>query len=312
MDRGQPSRRDVLAGGAVLGASALAGCVGVSGRTFVSVLSAGSLAVVFNEVVGPAFEEATEYGYRGEFHGSNVVMRMVESGQHRPDVVVSADAGLLRSALETGPDARTDWDVVFASNEVGITYNPDTAVGERLAGDDPWYEVLRSADAEIARSDPDLDPLGYRTVMLFELAERYYDEPGLAEDLVANLRMDPSEAHLLAAVETGDRAAAVAYENMAVDHDLPFVSLPDAINFSSPAYADTYATATYELPDGTVVRGEPVLYNATVLEGASNPAAGRAFVRFLLRHPESLEERGLVVPESMPRPHGDVPQGVVA
>jgi molybdate/tungstate transport system substrate-binding protein len=271
------------------------------------VLSAGSLAVVFNEAVGPAFEEETEYGYRGEFHGSNAVMRMVLDGQKRPDAVVSADAGLLRDRLRPAFSA---WDAVFASNAVVVVYNPDTDVGRRLDEGQPWYEVLRSSDAEVARSDPDLDPLGYRTVQLFELAEAYYDRPGLAADLRDRLVVDPEEAHLLAAVETGDRAAAIAYKNMAVGHGLPYRSLPPELNFADPTLADHYASVTYTTEDGTTIAGSPVLYNATVLDSASQPAAGRAFVAFLLEHPDILREHGLVVTDAFPRFSGDVPTEV--
>jgi len=305
------TRRAVLATGGALGVGALAGCIGASGRAAASVLSAGSLLVVFAEDVGPAFERDTDYGFRGEFHGSKTVMRMVEDGQKHPDVVVSADVGLLRDALESGSAPRSDWDVVFAANEVGVTYNPETAVGTRLEAGEPWYEVLRDPDAEVARSDPDLDPLGYRTVQLFELAEQYYEEPGLAADLQDALRVDPEESHLLAAVETGDRAAAIAYENMAVDHDLSFVHLPPECNFSDPQYADHYASVAYEMDDGTTVRGSPVLYAATVLDGADNPDAGEAFLGYLLDNPDLLESGGLVVSDSLPMGNGDVPSGVM-
>lgn len=305
------TRREVLAWGGTAGLGALAGCAGASGGTSVSVLAAGSLSVVFNEVVGPDFEAATDYGYRGEFHGSNAVMRMVQEGQKRPDVVVSADAQLLREKLQQGQSPKSDWDVVFASNDVGITYAADTDVGDRLASGEPWYAVLSEADAQVARSDPDLDPLGYRTILLFELAEEYYDEPGLAADLRENLRVDPEEAHMLAAVETGDRVAAVTYRNMAVDHGLNFLPLPDDLNFSNPAYADHYASVSYTMDDGHTVEGAPVLFNATVSNDAADPEAGRAFVRHLLANLDLLAENGLVVTDEFPVAHGPVPSEVL-
>ena len=309
-ETGYVDRRTVLTAVPV-SLGGVAGCSTVRSQgtvDFVSLLAAGSLAVAFNEQVGPAFEDATGIGYRGEFHGSNAVMRMVLDDQARPDVVVSADASLLRAKLEP---TVIRWDVVFASNEVGIAYDPETEVGSRLDGTEPWYDVLRSTDASVARSDPDLDPLGYRTVQLFELAESYYDELGLTDALRSELVIDPGEAHLLAAVETGDRAAAVVYRNMAVDHDLPYQSLPAALNFSDPALADHYASVTYTTEQGTTLDGTPVLYNVTVPRAAPNPAAGRSFVEFLLSRPALLRENGLVVTDAFPRRHGDVPAEVM-
>jgi len=140
-----------LAGVAATGAAAgTTGCLGADG---VSVLSAGSLAVTLDEGVGPAFERDTGTSYRGEYYGANAVMRMVESGQKNPDVVVSADAGLLRDRLY---DEHVVWDAVFASNSVGIAYDEHTEVGERLEAGEAWYDVFRDADeGEIAISDPD-------------------------------------------------------------------------------------------------------------------------------------------------------------
>lgn len=278
-----------------------------SASATVDVLSAGSLVVPMNERVGPAFEGETDYGYRGEFHGSNAVMRLVTGGQKRPDVVLSADAGLLREALV--PEYAR-WDVVFASNAVGIAYNPETRLGRRLDAGEPWQDVLGDASADAGRTDPDLDPLGYRTVQLFDLAERYYDRPGLADRLRRHSTVAARESHLLASVEAGNRPAAYCYRNMAVDHDLPFVELPPELNFASPARADHYASATYTTDQGETIRGSPVLYAATVPEDAEDAAAGRRFVRTLLERPDLLRASGLTVPDSLPRTEGDVPPSV--
>ncbi|MFB6132056.1 MAG: extracellular solute-binding protein [Halanaeroarchaeum sp.] len=304
------SRRAVLAVGGA-GLASLAGCTGSRARQRVSVLAAGSLAAVFNDVVGPRFEERTGIAYRGEFHGSNAVMRMVLEGQKRPDVVVSADHRLLREKLQRRADPKSEWDVVFASNSIGLTYAEGTDLADRIADGEPWYRALLETDAAIARSDPDLDPLGYRTVMLFELAERYYDEPGLADALVEKLQVDPSEAHLLAAVETGERAGAISYKNMAVDHGLQFHSLPDELDFSKPSLAEHYGTVSYTTEDGHTVVGKPILYAATVNTDAESPEMGRRFVGFLLERLDLLAENGLVVTDSFPVPHGPVPGEVL-
>ncbi|WP_135664695.1 extracellular solute-binding protein [Halorhabdus rudnickae] len=301
------TRRAFLASVAGVGAGALAGCPGSSDPT-ASVLAAGSLARVFENVVGPAFGEHSAYDYQGEFHGSNAVMRMVADEQKRPDVVVSADASLLRERLQ--PEITT-WDVAFASNAVVIAYDPRTQLGSRLDSGERWDNVLTSTDAAVGRTDPDLDPLGYRAVQLFELAARYYDRPELAARLRANTTVDPGEAQLLAGVEAGDRAAAIAYRNMAVDHGLAAHTLPPELNFAEPTLADHYAQASYTSDEGRTIVGTPIVYNATVPGDASRPEAGRAFVGFLAERPDLLTDNGLVVPESVPRGHGSVPEGVL-
>jgi molybdate/tungstate transport system substrate-binding protein len=304
--RFESTRRSFLRTAGATAVLGVAGC-GSSGRE-VELLSAGSLSIILGNTIGPSFEEDTGTSLQAEFHGSNALLRFVTSEQKSPDVVASADANLLRETLQ--PEYAT-WDIVFASNAVGVTYNPDTEVGEMLETGTAWYRALSEADSEIAMSDPNLDPLGYRTVQLFKLAEEYYGVDGLAQRLIDRLEVDPQEAHLLAGIETGDRAAAVCYENMAVDHGLPYVSLPDELNFSNPTYADQYAKATYTTDDGTTIQGTPVLYNATVLASADHPENGKRFLRYLLEHSDVLSENGLIVDDRFPRMNGDVPEEVV-
>lgn len=307
----QRSRRAFLAAG---GGVALGGCV-VAGATpgllgggpTVDVLAAGSLLGAFDERVGPAFAAASAFDYRGEYRGSNAVVRLVDADQKNPDVVVVADPSLLR---ESAIAARVGWDVTFATNELGIAYAPETRVGRRLDDGQPWYRVLANSDAAIGRTDPNIDPLGYRTLMLFDLASRYYDRPELATELRDNSVIAARESHLLAGIEGGSRPAAFCYRNMAADHGLPFVELPVELNFADPAQADHYATASYTTDRGTIVRGGPISYAATVPNSADRPAAGREFVRFLLSNPDLLRERGLAVPEALPRASGRPPTGI--
>lgn len=301
----RPTRRALLGGCGGLVAT-LAGCSSGSGAT---VLAAGSLAAGFEDRIGPAFTETTEYTYGGEYRGSNALLRMVSEEQRRPDAIVSADAQLLRDRLRP---SLADWDVVVATNAVVIATDPSTAVGRRLLDGEHWPDVLRSSEAAVARTDPDLDPLGYRALHLFELAEAFYDDPGLAEALREATTVTPGEASLLAGVETGEYDAAIAYRNMTVDRDLAVRSLPPALNFADPSRAEAYARASYTTSEGRTVRGRPVRYAATVPQTAANPAAGRAFVRFLAARGDLLDAVGLVTGDHVPIYSGAVPREVRA
>lgn len=270
------------------------------------VLSAGSLAVTLDDGVGPAFENDAGTPYSGEYYGTNAAIRMIESGHKNPDVVVSADAELLRDRLY---DEYVVWDAVFASNSVGIAYGDGTEIGDRLEAGEPWYEVLRDADeGDVAISDPDLDPLGYRAVHAFKIAEDKHGLDGFTDEMLANVYQEPEEPQLLAGVRSGNRAAAVAYRNMAVDHGIPFHELPDDVNFSDPDRADEYAEVSYTTDEGYVAHGTPVLYNLSVTETARDQEAGYEFVNYLLENRDILAEMGLMVPDV--EFHGDVPEEV--
>ena len=168
-----PSRRAVLRAVGSAGLGALAGCLG--GES-VRVLAAGSLANTVEGAVGPAFAEETGVTVYGEYFGSLALLRMVTERTKHPDVVVSADATLLRERLY---DEFATWDVEFASNVLGIAYDEGTAFGRGMAAGEPWYDLLLDhPEGTVAIGDPELDPLGYRALQAFDLAAREHDLEG--------------------------------------------------------------------------------------------------------------------------------------
>ncbi len=300
------SRRSVLTSVPAVAVGGLAGCLRSSAAESVAVLAAGSLAHTVEEYVGPAFEDETGIDVHGEYYGSNAVMRMIEDRTKHPDVVVSADATLLRDRLY---GVATDWDVEFATNSLGIGYNDETEFGRRLADGEPWYELLRETnEGDVTIGDPDLDPLGYRAVQAFELAEDEHGLDGFREELLELTYKEPEEPQMMAGVSTGSRAGAIVYRNMAVDHGMPFFEFPDAYNFARPELADHYASVTYTTDEEEyTAEGRPIIYNATVNDDADAPDAGTRFVQFLLDAPGLLRDAGLTVPDALPRSSGMAP-----
>jgi molybdate/tungstate transport system substrate-binding protein len=302
------SRRTLLTSSTSLVGLGVAGCLGSTTKS-VSVLSAGSLAHTFEDHVGPEFEKETGVEVHGEYYGANAVMRMVEDRTKHPDVIVSADATLLRDRLY---DEFTDWDVEFATNSVGIGYNGETSFGQRLEDGEPWYELaLETDEGDLAIGDPNLDPLGYRAVQALELAEKEYDLDGFRDEMLDIVYEEPEEPQIMAGVESGSRAGAVVYRNMAVDHEMPFFEFPDAYNFADTSRADHYATVEFTTDEeGYTAEGRPVLYNATVNDESDEPDAGYQLVRFLVENSELLDDAGLTVGDSVPRAEGAVPEEI--
>lgn len=303
----QRSRRAFLGTLGSVGLGGIAGCLGTGDS--VQVLAAGSLVRTFEEYIGPAFTEKTGIDVHGEYYGSKAVMRMVTDRTKHPDVVVSADATLLREHLY---EVHTTWDVEFATNVLGLGFNADTPFGSNLKAGKPWYEcLLESASGDIIIGDPALDPLGYRALQAFELANQAHGLDGFrdaAEDVVYE---EPDEAQMLAQVETGARAGAICYENMAVDHGHPFLAFPPAYNFAVLRLANHYATAEVTIGEEDItIEGRPILYNTTVLDTADNTNAGRRLVQFLIDKPGLLNEAGLSVSERLPQSVGTVPQEI--
>ncbi|WP_435181151.1 extracellular solute-binding protein [Halorussus sp. AFM4] len=262
-----------LAGGA-LGVRTTGSSVGGSDAESARALVAGSLQTVADEVAGATVEA----------HGSLAAAELVRSGARDPDVLALADPSLVSDLA--------GWRATFATNAVSVVYDPDSPRADAIEAD--WRSALARDDVSVGRTDPARDPLGYRTLLALDLAERR-GVPATA--ILENSDVFP-ETQLLRTLEAGGVDAAFAYRNMAVAHDLPRVDLPERIDLSDPELADHYRSATVSV-DGETVRGEPIRYGAAYLTGR-----GREFYGNLVGNAERLRRFGFTVPARYPLERG--------
>jgi molybdate/tungstate transport system substrate-binding protein len=287
------SRRALLS---AVPACALAGCSGVLGGGAVSMLVAGSL----NNAVETGLRPAVEARLQPEAYGSAQAARLVADEGKDPDIVSLADVALFDALLSA------EWVVEFATNALVVAYNPDSTAGDRLESGAPWYDVLLDDDTSLGRTDPDLDPLGYRTLFCLELATDYYGTDRNLRTAVPAPDQRYPETQLVSQFETGAIDAAVVYRNMAAERGYDYVDLPAEIDLSDPALAERYGETSYELPDGTVVSGDPISYGSTLRhESARTRAVFEAHVAG-----EYLTEFGFTVPDDYPRYTGNVPESI--
>jgi molybdate/tungstate transport system substrate-binding protein len=268
------------------------------GRT-VSVLYAGSLAAVMENGVGPRFTQAAGYKYVGEAQGSMGAAQLIRGRLRTPDVFISADPAVNQMVL-MGPQNGNlvKWFVVVASSQIVLAYNPNSRFAKEFqevqAGKKPWFEVLEMPGVRFGRGDPSIDPKGYRTLFLFNLAGDYYHRPelpGLLVDPMNPAQVFP-EIVLMARVESGQFDAGFFYKHEVVAHKLPYISLPPEINQGDPRFAALYVRQSYTTPSGQHVTGSPILFTVTIPETVRERDAALAFVRFLLSSDQLLEQFG--------------------
>lgn len=292
------SRRRALRTATVASAAAVllaAGCRRL-GRVNepVDVVYAASLTAAMEQGIGPAFEQVRGRGYRGVARGSTAGAHQIRDGVLTADVYLTADPGTLSGLGTQDPG----WGVAFATGELALGYRRGgrfaPALDSASRGLVRWWRVLERPGFRFGRTDPALDPKGYRTLWLFRLAGRYYGVPELADSLAGGERQVFPEDQLGARVETGQLDAGVFYLSEAKAQGLAVVRLPPAVNLGDPACDSLYRTVVYRGPDSTLYRGGPILYAGTVPKNAPDPAAGRAFLAFLLsdRGRRELRSRG--------------------
>jgi len=251
---------------------------------------AGSMGVVMDKALGPAFATANGVAFQGTGQGAYGLARLLAAKKLQADVFVSVTPGPMRLLQTAGlvKDAAP-----IASTAMVIAYSPKSrfapAFKAAADGKPPWWQVLRSPGLRFGRTDPATDPQGRNIIFTMELAELFYRVPGLARGLlgaVNNQAQIFTEASLLSRLESGQIDASSGYQSAVASRRLPYVTLPPEINLSDPAYAAKwYAQATLPMaqPDGTTTNAhpEPLVFYAGVLEDAPSSDLARRFVAFL-------------------------------
>ncbi len=272
----------------------------------VTIFHAGSLSVPF-AAVADAFEEIhPDIKIETESAGSRTTVRKVTELGKLADIIGSADYVAIEQLMF--PEFAS-WYIIFASNQMVIAYTDGSQYSDEINGDN-WYQILRREGVAYGRANPDADPCGYRTVMLWQLAEKYYDVPGLYDRLLAGCpdgskNMRSKETELIAPLQSGDLDYAFFYRSIAEQHGLKFVELPPQIDLSDVEYTDFYAQASVEVagrePGTTQTQiGQPILYAVTIPENAPRVDLAVEFLQFLLglEGQAIMEENGhkLIVP----------------
>ncbi len=249
------------------------------------IFHAGSLSVPLREVSELFRAEHPGITVKAEAAGSRDCARKISDLGRPCDVLASADYRVVSNLLM---GEHVTYNLRFSRNEMVIAYTAESRRSGRVTGGN-WYDVLLGDGVAFGRSDPNRDPCGYRAIMVFQLAERYYRQPNLADRLAATStrHVRAKETDLLALLEAGEIDYLFIYRSVADQHGLKIVELPADINLGDPAHDASYGTATVEVsgkaPGETITRsGEAMVYSVTVPANAPNRAAAEAWVALLL------------------------------
>ena len=249
------------------------------------VYTAGSLARPMRAALD-SFAAANGVRYELESAGSLETARKLTELGKIPDLIALADEDVFPKVLIP---SHATWYVRFAENRIILAYTDRSRFAAEIDSTN-WWQVLRRPRLEIGRSNPDLDPSGYRTLMVFQLAERVYAQPGLAAALERSAdrrNIRPKEIDLVALLESGDLDYAWFYESMARASGVRHIQLPATIDLSSVEHRDLYAQATVRVvgsaaADTVVMRGAPIRYAFSIPLQAAHAALGERFAAYLL------------------------------
>lgn len=249
------------------------------------IFNAGSLTAPFEQISEEFNKLHPEVEILAEAAGSATTIRKVTELGKECGVIGSADYLLIPEMMF--PEY-ADWYIIFASNQMCICYTASSQFASEITSDN-WYEILQREGVTYGRSDPDQDPCGYRTLMVWQLAEEHYGEASIYDSLyeAAGDLMRPKSVELIALLESGDLDYAFEYTSVAQQQELEYVELPPEINLSDADFADFYAqaevdTAGSEPGEITVQIGKPIVYGVTIPKDFPRQELAIAWIDFLL------------------------------
>ncbi len=275
------SRRWMLAATAALVAAVTTGKAFAASK--ITVAFAGSMGVVMDQGIGPAFEAKTGIQYQGIGQAALGLAHLLAAKSLQADVFVSVS----KAPIAVVEAARlVDQAVPVASTEIVLAYSPKSKFAAALAAaGDKWPQVLSQPGLRFGRTDPKTDPQGQYVLYTLQLASIYYQQPGLAAKIAGTETNIFAEPSLLARLQDGEIDATLGYKSAVISQKLPFVKLPAEINFSNPALAkDWYSKASLTVTAKGVTKTlhpGPLVFYASALANAPNRTGAAAFVAFL-------------------------------
>ena len=276
-----------------------------------TIFHAGSLGVPFQELEAEFEAQHPGVDVQREAAGSaQSVKKITELGKNA-DVLASADYALIPSMMM--PEY-ADWYAAFARNQFIIAYTNESKYSNEINANN-WYEILRRPDVRYGFSNPNDDPAGYRSQMVTQLAEFYYNDSRIYDDLIQNntgitatteengtvlvhvpaseaispntkkIMLRSMEVELTSALETGEIDYLYIYRSVAEQHGFKYVELSPQIDLGSMEYADNYSKVQVQMANGEIITGSPIVYGVTIPKNAENPELAAEFVKLLLDKP---------------------------
>lgn len=254
-----------------------------------TVAFAGSMGVVMDEGVGPAFQAKSGAQYQGIGQAAMALAHLLSAKSMVADVFIPVSPGPMKIVEEAGL-VTPGQALPIASTQIVLAYSPASKFAASLAHAKgaEWTKIFRDPGFRLGRTDPNVDPQGQYVLYALQLAERFYKQPGLAKSVTGE-DVNPSqifaEPSLLARLQNGQIDATLGYESAVISQKLPYITLPAEINFSDPGkakdwYSKAALTVTAKGVTKTIHPGLLVFY-AAALANAPNPKAAQGFVEFL-------------------------------
>jgi molybdate/tungstate transport system substrate-binding protein len=265
------------------------------------IFHAGSLSVPFAAMEKYFESKYPQVDILREAGGSTKMARMISEVGKTADIMASADYKVIDKSLIP---SHANWNIRFASNQLVLCYTKNSKYASEISQKN-WHQILLRNGVVWGHSDPNLDPCGYRSLMVLQLAEKFYNIPGLYNQLIANRpkrNIRPKSVELISLMQTGNMDYAWEYLSVAIQHKLKYVKLDDHINLGNYQLDSYYSHAKVlvsgKKPGSSIQRiGKSCTYGITLIKNSPNKSSAVAFLDYLFN-----PEGGLAILDNMGQP----------
>ena len=162
-------------------------------------------------------------------------------------------------------------------------------------GQEPWWQPLVNGPAiNLCRMSPDVDPSGYYTLFVFQLAQMEAGVPSNLKQQVLGDDRNPTQTSSTCtqgkSLANGTLDVNFTYLSSAVAAapGTPYIALPDDINLSNPDDADNYTKASFTNSAGQTFRGGVIRPSFAPIEGSASPDGAHAVLQYIFANQASL------------------------
>jgi molybdate/tungstate transport system substrate-binding protein len=248
-----------------------------------------------------AFEaKYPQYDVVLEAAGSRACARKITDIGKPADVMASAAYKVIDNLLIP---KYAKFNAHFVTNELAIVYTDKSKYAKQITAQN-WPDIFLKDGVKVGHSNPNLDPAGYRAMLVTKLAEIYYKKAGFFDKLFgygdsyengeenrAKVIIRPKETDLLGLLESGVFDYLYIYKSVAKQHGLKYITLPPEVSLKSNALNDYYKQVSFKIsgkkPGSFITkRGSAMVYGITVVQDGHkmpmNKDGAVNFVNFVL------------------------------
>lgn len=276
-----------------------------------TIYAAASLSNSMNATAAEFEKKHPNVKVQIQYGGSNDLISQITQLNKTPDIMASADYGLIDKSLM--PNYAT-WNLKYAKNELVIAYTDNSTNASQINADN-WYKIMAQDNVKFGIADPNSAPAGYRAVMMMQLANSYYNNSTIFNDLiVANTaitskangtgfvissptNLNPSSKVLS---RSNVRDTLTLLQSHSVDYvfvyksdaqqaggNIKYMELPNELALSNTTYESTYKNIKLTQFSDTSNQTKnitltPIVYGITILTKAPNKDLATEFMELLL------------------------------